>query len=399
MVTKRIAGSGPLEKADIVIVGGGCTGCSIAFNAAKLRPELKIVLVERAHVAWGATGKSSAIIRQHYSNPTTARMALDSLRVFENFPQIVGGDSGFVRTGFLLAVGDREVEGLKRNVQMQRGIGIQTEVIDRSRIEEIQPGANTSDIAAAAHEPLSGYADPVATTKSFASAAEKLGVTVLEQTKVLKILQGDGKVKGVRTEGGEIASDRVVNAANVWANDIMPNDLRLPIRVLREQNCSYIIPRDFSTKLTVWGDFITSIYMRPQGTDRLTVGSLESNLPELDDPDFCEGADYETVTMYSRKLCNRFPAMERGRWDRGWSGPYDVTPDWHPILDESDEIKGLFLAVGFSGHGFKLSPAVGRMMASLIIEGKKTRDLEAFAGSRFKEGRHIRGQYEANIIA
>jgi sarcosine oxidase subunit beta len=389
-----------LESGDIVIVGGGCVGCSIAFHAAKLQQSLKIILVERQHVGWGATGKSTAIIRQHYSNPVTARMALESLKVFENFPEIIGGESDFMRTGFILAVGPRDEDGLRRNVEMQRNIGVETSILGPGEIEKLQPGANVTDIAAAAFEPRSGYADPVATTKSFAAAAEKLGVKILEQTRVLEILENAGRVKGVKTERGEITAERVVNVANVWANQVMPRKhSRLPIRVLREQSCIFVKPREFTTRLTVWGDFLGGFYFCPRGMDRLVAGSLESNLPELDDPDNCEGVDYGTVMSYSEKLFNRFPAMARGRWERGWSGPYDVTPDWHPILDESREMEGLYLAVGFSGHGFKLSPAVGNLMAQLLVEGKKPQDLAIFSASRFREGKLLTGQYESNIVA
>ncbi len=375
-------------------------GCSIAFHAAKLQQGLKIILVERQHIGWGATSRSTAIVRQHYSNPVTARMALESLEVFENFPQAIGGEANFTRTGFLLAVGPRNEDGLKRNVEMQRSIGIETSIIGPSEIEKLQPGAYVKDIAAAAFEPRSGYADPSATTKSLAAAAEQLGVKILEQTRVIEILENAGRVKGVKTERGEIAAEQVVNAANVWANQVMPRKhSRLPIRVLREQSCVFVRPREFTTNLTVWGDFLSGFYFCPRGTDRLIAGSLESNLPELDDPDNCEGVDYGTVMSYSEKLFNRFPAMAQGRWERGWSGPYDVTPDWHPILDESKETEGLYLAVGFSGHGFKLSPAVGNRMAQLLVGGKKPQDLGIFSASRFSEGKLVTGQYESNIIA
>jgi len=389
-----------LDSADIVIVGGGCIGCSIAFHAARLEKDLKIILVEREHVGWGATSKSTAIIRQHYSNAPTARMALESLKAFENFGDIVGGQAGFTKTGFILAVGPKDEGHLRRNVEMQQAVGIETSIIGPKEIERFQPGANVKDITSAAFEPRSGYADPSLTTKSFAEAAERLGVKILERTRVLEIREKAGNIIGVKTEHGEITADRVVNAANVWANQIMPKThSKLPIRALREQSCVFLKPSEFSTKLTVWGDFLSGFYFCPRGAERVVVGSLEPNLPELADPDNCEGVDYGTVVSYSEKLFNRFPAMALGKWERGWSGPYDVTPDWHPILDESKEIEGLYIAAGFSGHGFKLCPSIGRLMAEFLVKGKRPEELKMFSASRFAEGRQVTGQYESTIIA
>jgi sarcosine oxidase subunit beta len=383
-----------------VIVGGGCIGSSIALHAARLDSDLRIILVERQHVAWGSTGRSTAIVRQHYSNPETARMALESLKVFENFQTNIGRECGFTRTGFLLGVGERDAAVLRRNVDMQRGLGIETSILTPTEIAELQPGVNVSDLVAAAYEPRSGYADPVVTTQSFAAAAEKLGVRLMEQTRVVEILESGGRVRGVRTDAGEIHANAVVNATNVWSNQIMPRShSKLPIRALREQTCIFLRPKDFGTRLTVWGDFPSGFYFCPKGSEQLLTGSLESNLPELEDPDNCEGVDYQTVETYSEKLVHRIPAMNHGRWERGYSGQYDVTPDWHPILDESNEVEGLYIAAGFSGHGFKLSPAIGKRMAEFIVTGRKPEDLTIFRGSRFSEGKELTGQYESNIIA
>ncbi len=388
------------NRADIVIIGGGCIGCSIAFWSAKLSPKSRIVLLEKTHIAWGTTGKSTAIIRQHYSNPSTARIALNSLNVFENFSKVVGGDAGFIRTGFLAVTGTQDSEGLRKNVEMQRKVGIETRLVEPAEIEKLQPGANVKDIAVGAYEPRSGYADPITTTKSFAIAAERLGVRILEGTKALEITVDKGNVKGVRTETMEIEADKVVNAANVWCNDVMPsNHSKLPIRALREQNCIFSRPPTFKTQLAAWDDLQNRIYLRPEGKNRVLVGSIDPNLPPIENPDqMVEGVDQETVLAYSEKLSNRFPEMAMGNWKSGFSGAYDVTPDWHPILDESNEVRKLFLAVGFSGHGFKLSPIIGKLMSQLILTGSKPEDLTPFAASRFRDGTLLRGQYAANIL-
>ncbi len=374
-------------------------GASIAHHLAE-RGGAKILLAEKSRLAWGATGKSTAIVRQHYSNAMTAKMALDSLRFFQRFESTLGESSGFVRTGFMLAVGPADVEALKVNVAMQQKIGIRTQVLSPEEAKELQPNANVGDLGAVAFEEESGYADPVRTTLGFAKAAERAGVKVLENTPVEKLARSDG---GFTANIGQdkITADKVVLATNAWTNEVTHSiGLKLPIRVLREDNCQFLRPGEFREPIPVWGDFVSGIYMRPQGGERVVVGSLKSDLPIIEGHvEYSDAVSKKTVLSYSEGLCKRYPVMANGLYERGWAGPYDVTPDWHPILDEAAGMPGLYLAVGFSGHGFKLCPSVGAMMAEYISTGRKPHGMELFRASRFEEGALVRTSYEYSIIA
>ncbi len=384
-----------MKRSSVVVIGGGCIGASIVYHLAKLGAR-NVTLVERSHLAWGSTGKSAAIVRQHYSHEVTARMALEGLRFFQNFGKETGLPTGFHNTGFVLIANEVNAEAVKQNVEMQLCVGINTRLATPSELKELQPEAELEGIAVAAFEEESGYADPVETTQSVAEAARRLGVKVLENTEATSVKVVGGVVKGVETANGFIESDKVVNAANVWANKLLEkNGVRLPIVAMREQNCQFIRPTDFTSPIPVWWDLVQGLYFRPHGLNRIIVGSLESDLPKFADPDLMpEGAEFSTAESYAQKLIARYPAMAKGNMERGWSGPLDVTPDWHPILDEWPEVEGLYIAAGFSGHGFKLFPAVGRMMATLIHEGKKVPGMEIFNARRFEKGELIEAGYD-----
>jgi len=388
------------RKASVIIIGGGCMGASTAYYLAKLGTK-NIVLLERSHLAWGATGKSTAIVRQHYSNEITSKMALEGLRFFQTFETQTGLPTGFRNTGFVLAADETQASGLKQNVDLQIQVGIKTRILTASQLKELQPEANIEDVAVAAYEEESGYADPVQTTQSLGEAARRLDVEILENTEANKIRVTSGHVTEVETTEGTIEGSKVVVAGNVWANRILEGTgVRLPITAMREQNCQFIRPAGFKSSIPVWGDLIQGIYFRPHSSNRIIVGSLESDLPKLSDPDLMpEGADFSTVETYANKLIKRYPIMGNGNVERGWSGPYDVTPDWHPILDELPEIEGLYVAVGFSGHGFKLCPAIGRMMAEFIHNGRKPDGMELFNARRFESGKLIEARYNRNLIA
>jgi len=388
------------ETAEVVVIGGGCTGASIAFHLAE-RGVRRVVLLEKGALASGPTGRSTAIVRQHYSNEVTARMALESLRVFQKWGDRVGGTCGFVQTGFLVGVREGERAALEGNVALQRGVGIDVRIVSGGELSRLEPELFTEDLVAAAYEPEAGYCDPVSTTTSLADAARARGARIVQSREVTGIRLEGGRVAGVDTSAGPIAAPSVVNAAGAWAHRLAATvGVELPIEPSRHPVCAFHRPPDFGRAPMIYADFVHQFYMRPETGDLCLVGSIDpAAAGNLADPDrYNEGVDLETISEFGGLVSRRYPALERGFSRGGWAGIYDVTPDWHPVLDAIDGIPGLFVAAGFSGHGFKLCPAVGSMMAGLVTTGRRDERLDFFRADRFRTGRLIRGKYDYSIV-
>ncbi|MDE3089597.1 MAG: FAD-binding oxidoreductase [Chloroflexota bacterium] len=391
-----------LSSTDVVVIGGGITGTSAAFQLTQRG--LRVALVEKRFIAAGSTGKSSAIIRQHYSNETSARMALYSLRVFQNFSEIVGGDAGFVTTGFVILVDSKDRVGLEENVALQKRVGVNTRTISPDELRELDLGIAEASTAAAAFEPESGYADPASTASSYAEGARQRGASVYQDTRVTAIEMTGGRVKAVMTTNGEISTAAIVNCANAWAPEIGKMvDVSLPVEASRHQVATFQRPRAHAKPHLTAGDFINHIYYRPEGVLLTLVGSIDSSEAEQKaDPDhYNESVDYAFIEDASQRIRNRYPYMEQALSKGGWSGIYGVTPDWHPIIDEVPSGSGFFVATGFSGHGFKLGPAVGVMIADMVTRASvPTAGLarSLFRNSRFAENQPVRGKYEYSIV-
>lgn len=384
------------QKADVVIIGGGVIGGSIAHHLAA-RGVSDVILLEKNFVASGATGKSSACIRQHYSTPETCRMVLRSLRFFERFEELTGGrTASFVRTGYLLGVDDRLRKPMEASVTLQQSVGIDTRLVSPDDMRELEPRLRTDDLVAGCYEPDSGYADPSQTAQGFTGAARERGVRTMEQTEALAVLTRGDRVTGVRTSRGDIDAPVVINAAGVWGDRIgRMVGLEIPITVCRHKINFVAWPAEARRPHPMVYDFVTNIYTRPETGGSILVGPLDSDeLNDRADPDrYREAVTFDETLDALGRVARRFPVLEQGAVSKGYAGCFDVTPDWHPILDKVGP-EGFVVAVGFSGHGFKLSPAVGDLVARLVVEGKTPEDdVHAFRLSRFAEGKPIRGTY------
>lgn len=387
-------------SADVIVVGGGINGASIAFNLAKAG--LKVTLIEKDFIAAGPTGRSSAIIRQHYSHEVTARMALRSLRIFQNFDDFVGGDPDFHQTGFLLAARPEDVESLKANIVLQQEVGIDTRLVSPQEVKELEPYISLDGIAAAAYEPGSGYADPAATTTAYAQRAKDLGADLKLGTRVQNLLVKSGRVTGVDTKQGSVQAGAVVVAAGPWSPLITKTaGIELPIKASRHQVATYRRPVEFERHM-VFAAFADEVYIRPETGGLMLVGSIEPGEAEdeVPDPDsFNERVDFDIVADFSERVARRYPLMERGTTAGGWASLYDITPDWHPIMGALPGVEGLYCVAGTSGHGFKLGPAVGEMVADLITNGERPEaEINMFGLSRFDAGKEVAGKYEYSIV-
>ncbi len=374
---------------DAVVVGAGVIGASIAFHLTRLGMR-NIALVDRGAVCSGATSRSGALVRTHYSNMPEAALAQASLPWFQNWAERVGGDCGFVQTGFVQLVLPEDHDKLKRNVQRLQAIGVATSVVSAAELRELQPHWQLADDCLVAYEPYSGYADPVATTTSLVHAAQRQGASIMEQCLVTGLCIEQGRVTGVETSSGVIHAPVVVLANGGWSLPLLSAfDIHLPITMARVQLAFFERPGELGRgpagHLTCI-DRANGIYCRPDA-DGATLVGLSAYRNPVPDPDSYElAADPDFVDLAKLYGARRIPGLERQRYLSGRAGVLDITPDAKAILDQAPGIDGLFLALGMSGSGFKKAPAIGACMAEMILTGESQAvSLEPFRLARFEE--------------
>ena len=378
------------QQVEVAVIGGGCVGTSTTMHLARMGCK-DVLLLERNHLAWGATGKSSAIVNLgiwNASEPLT-KMLLESIEIFRNFGEKIGGNSGFHPTGWMGLTGKKFEERIKQTVALQRKFGAASTLISPSEIAKLQPGVKTSDLTVAVLESFAGYADPVETTNSFGALAEKLGARI-ENNAPVKRIKVDGDTKVIETEGGVFKAKKVIVAANVWASKLIGDlGVQLPIKATRKQVCLFKLADESKSPRIIMDDFQNDLYIKPEG-DHTLVGEIETPGFACDPDNFNERLDAETTPKLAQKLVERLPAMNAAVSKGGYAGPYDVSPDGHPILDQLPGFDGVYCAVGFSGHGFRFSPATGRLMAEFVLDGKtKGVDVKEFRLNRFTEGKPV----------
>ena len=384
--------------ADIVMIGGGVIGASILFNLGRLGVT-DTVLVEKDVLGSGSTGRSQAICRMHYSNPVTATMAWESLGIFTNFGEAVGGESGFVETGYLVVVKEEDSAGLAHNVAMQYGLGIDTMRVTAEDLRDIAPMVSVSDDEFMAWEPRSGYADTYMVTTSYAKRAREMGAEVILRNPATEIEISGGRVKAVVTPEGRVETPVAVVAAGPWSKVVLANvGVDVPLVPVRHQVASLTRPVDQLPLHPTVGDIAQSFSFRPDGSSLTMMGFGDDGEVEVEA--YNQGVDMEVMADALGRLTRRIPAMSEAYFRGGWSGLFTTTPDWHPILDAVPGIEGLYCAVGFSGHGFKLSPMIGVTMAELIVEGvAKSVDISPLRFSRFEEGDLLGSSYRYRVLA
>ncbi len=381
------------EAADVIVVGAGVQGASLAFHLA--RRGARVLVLERETVAAGATGRSSGFVRMHYDLESEARLAWASFPYFQDWQGQVGaGDCAFVRTGFLQLVPAELAENLRANVAMQQRVGIATQVVGPDDVERLVPGATTDDIGAAAYEPQSGYADPSGTAAGFLAAARGHGARVLQGCRVTSVALHGERVAGVETDRGPFAAPIVVDVAGAWAAELARTvGLDVPVQAWRHDTAYFGLPEGRGPDFPVVIDDGNQMYFRPEGRELMLVG-LEAGNETGGSPDrplapLRQAAAEEMVT----RVCARVPWMAAGTLRAAHGGQDGITPDQRPILDQAGPL-GFYLACGFSGTGFKTAPAVGACVAELILDGRATTvDISAYSLARFAEGRPLVGEH------
>ena len=380
------------QTADVVVIGGGVNGASIAYALAARG--VKAVLVEKGALASGASGRSSALVRMHYTNEWDARLAWASFPVFRNWTELMGGPGVFTHTGFVNVVAPQFADHLRRNVEMLKGIGVNTTAITGAELRELQPFANVDDIGAAAYEPDSGYANPAETVEGFRRRATELGARVLQWTAVTRVIRQESRVTGVETSAGRIDAGSVIVAAGAWSRRLCAEiGLELHARPKAIDTVAVTRPPELAKGHMVFIDNVQGNYFRPE-SGGLTLVGVPCQEWDIDPDTMQTGLPPEAAGVGAQLLTHRIPVMERATLSRGYRAFDGYSADRHAILGRVDGIDGLYLATAFSGSGFKIAPAVGACMAELVIEGRaKTVDIEPFSIRRFAEGRTVEGPY------
>jgi sarcosine oxidase subunit beta len=401
-----------IVKREIVIVGGGSTGSSILYHLAKRGMKDALLLERAGQIASGQTSKSTALVRTHYSNPTVTRMALNSLNFFKRFEQEMNGCSaGFKQTGLIIG-GDKGTEdGIRNNLVMHQKLGIESRVIDSREAKRIEPEIDPSSFETIVYEPNSGYADPSLTASAFSAAAQELGASVITESRVTDIKKmGNGSTSyHLETTRGEIETSKVVLATGVWSKELLEK-LKLdfiPIKPVRHPVVIYRRPEIYQGTRPLIFDFPRRMYYKPEGNSLFYAGSIELELDtsqgEVDPDNYVNDVSFSEIEQFSKSVAECVPIMgQRGVYVSGYTGVYDVTPDQEPIIDNfaTEGKEGLYCLIGLSGHGFKLCPEFGRIMAALVLDqGFRDYDVSIFQSNRFEKGALIKSRYALGTVA
>ena len=371
------------STAEAVVIGAGIMGCAIAHALAE-RGLTDVLVLERDQIGRGATADAAGGVRQQFSTETNIRLARESIRVWETFPQRFGRDIGLRQQGYLFLLTDPAEEPVfRQNLALQNGLGVPSRWVTPEEIAQINPHVVLDDVYGGTFCPEDGWCDTFGATIGFAQAARALGVRIEEDTPVTGITTDRGRVTGVRTEQGDVSAPLVIIAAGPRTRQVgAMAGVDLPIDPYRRMS---FITEPFAAlpqSLPMTIDFATGLYFHPESRGFL-FGMADRDEPSTTDKTVDESWMAATVEA----LVARAPAFEEAGILRGWAGFYEVTPDDNPLLGWTGGPEGLAVAAGFSGHGFMQGPAIGRCMAELLLDGAPSGiDITPFRPSRFAEG-------------
>ncbi len=382
---------------DAIVIGAGVMGASLAFHLAERG--LKTAILERKVSASGATGHSSGLVRMHYDLAAESALTFVSYKnYFSNWKERVGGDCGFLNTGFMQIAKREHEDKLRGNVANQQRIGINTSVISAAEVKKLFPDLVTDHFDYAAYEPNSGYADATLTTNSFLEAAKRNGAVLVQNCEVTAIHTAGGRVTGVSTTKGDFDAPLVINAAGPWAKQVGSlAGIEIPLETWTHDVAFLHRPRSLGKFPAVIDDVI-NCYFRPEGSALiLAAGEDESMRGEPPDAE-----DQTPTDTFLEKLIDqmvqRIPKLEESGLHSIHVGRDGITPDQRAIYGASG-LEGFYLACGLSGTGFKTSPAAGASLVELILDGvPKTVDISSFRFERFAEGKLIEGEYGYGLL-
>ena len=373
------------ETADIVVIGAGIVGCSIAYHLA-VRGGARVVVLERDLICSGATGKSGGGIRQLFATELNVRLSLESLRMFQRMPDELGIDPEFRPVGYLfLATTEKELTLFRSQTEFQQRFGIPVRIVSHADMRRLIPYVRLDDILGGVYCPTDGYAAPYEVTMGYASAARRLGVRIHERRRVTGIVRQAGRVGGVETSSGPIHALVVVNAAGPEGGLVgAMAGIDVPVKPYRRQIFTTGPLPEFSNEPPLTIDYHRNWYFRGERGGCLFSG------PKDNESSFNTNVDWEHLAESVAKAVARVPILETAEIKRGWAGSYDISPDNNAILGAVPGLPGFYLATGHSGHGFMHGPATGKLMAEMILTGKTSIDVSPLGLGRFSTGKTVR---------
>jgi len=379
------------ERADALIIGGGVIGASLAYHLA-LRG-LKPVVFERDLLGSGNTGRSAGGIRAQFTTEINIRLSLYSIAFYERFRETLGADAEFHQVGYLfLGVTPEHLRHFRERVAFQKRFGVEVSLLTPEEVAAGWPFLRTDDVTGATYSAKDGFAGPYEVTIAFANAAKQRGAVFHEQSEVTEILAERGRVRGAKTTIGEFSSDVVIAAAGPAVPALVkPLGVEVPVVPYRRHLFMTETFPEIPENIPFIIDSGTGLYFRKE-----TGGIMLGMVDKSDPPTFNLNVDDGYLEKLVEAALSRVPLLEKANILNGWAGLYDTTPDHHAIVDAVDEVKGLYLAVGFSGHGFMHSPAIGASLSELIVDGAaRSVPLDALSLNRFAAGAVVE---ETNVI-
>lgn len=395
-----------MESYDAIVIGAGVIGASVAYHLAQLGAR-KVLVLERLQIGAGTSTQSSGILRTHYSVIENVELARRSWSAFTHFNDYLGDEeaaSGLVKCGYMICAPDgAKLSPLKAALQGQIDKGIEVQFIGQAEARERLPIATFDDAALIGYEPEAGFADAYLVATSFARAARRLGVKIMEGVSVERLLVDNGKVCGVETTQGTFRSNTVISTQNIWATDI-ERWTGIPTPVVPERHTVLALEcagSPYTFQMPVFKDLGSPgmLYCRSYGGSQMLVseGIVGETLAAPDNEQGDISMDY--VVEVGAQVAERFPAYEAAGLASQWTGVYDVTPDWNPVLGRVNGLEGLVVGYGFSGHGFKLSPAVGLVLAQSALNLPTEVSLAPYALDRFSTGQLLTGKYGLGAVS
>lgn len=379
---------GPMpSKVDVIVVGAGLFGASVAYNLTKGGAG-KVLLLDQAMPASGDSGRTVGMVRHHYSNDVTAKLAMRGAEIIRTWPETVGvADAGFVRSGFLLAVPEQMVDACTGNVRRLQRLGLNTRFVTPDEMSEIEPLLNLEGVAGGAYEPDGGFANSFLMILGWITAAASLGLEARFGASVESMIVRKGRVVGVRTSCGVIEADKVVIASGAWARPMLAEvGWDPPIRLRRIEVSVWRVPAGTLIPQVVCSDGVSGLVVRPDRANEFLAVAYSPERPSEYLGDFDYSLSNKHDQVLSERLGRRFPALAQARPVRGWAGPYDFTPDWHPIVGPVPGVEGAYMSVGNSGHGFKLAPSIGECLAAEILGNESPIDISKLSADRLISG-------------